>query len=96
MARLAPDERGAWIVLQRMPSPLRFLPPRRLAVRGGALALVAAVYAASYLLWLGLNDWSAPVRAVVNSLAFLPLHAVTALAFLLASRTRPLDPRVRR
>ena len=96
MARLAPDERGASIVLQRMPMPLRFLPPRGLAVRGGALAMVAAVYAASYLLWLGLSDWSTPVRAVVDSLAFLPLHAVTALAFLLASRTRALDPRVRR
>ena len=90
-----PDPEGLSIVHFRMLS-LRYSTPWTTFVRSGVLAAMAAVYAGVYLVWLATNEWSGPVQSATKAFAFLPLHAICALSFLLASRERRLDARVRR
>ena len=62
----------------------------------GTLALLTAVYAATYLLWER-SDWgSAGLRDLLGNVAFMPLNLAVVAVYALASRNRALDAGVRR
>ncbi len=60
------------------------------------MALTAALYAVAYLVWER-SDWGSPtVRDLIGNVAFMPLNLAVAGLNLAASRSRVLDPGVRR
>jgi diguanylate cyclase (GGDEF)-like protein/PAS domain S-box-containing protein len=62
----------------------------------GPLAAGTALYAISYFIWERAGWGSGEVRDLLSNVAFMPLNAMVALLFGLASRNQILEPKVRR
>jgi diguanylate cyclase (GGDEF)-like protein/PAS domain S-box-containing protein len=62
----------------------------------GPIAAGTALYAISYFIWERAGWGSAEMRDLLSNVAFMPLNAMVALLFGLASRSTVLEPRVRR
>ena len=76
--------------------PIRTVPAPRPRPPVGTLALLTALYALAYLLWER-SDWGSPaLRNLLGNVAFMPLNVGVVVLFALASRSRILDPGVRR
>jgi diguanylate cyclase (GGDEF)-like protein/PAS domain S-box-containing protein len=76
--------------------PIRTVPAPRPRPPVGTLALLTALYALGYLLWER-SDWGSPaLRNLLGNVAFMPLNVGVVVLFALASRSRILDPGVRR
>jgi diguanylate cyclase (GGDEF)-like protein/PAS domain S-box-containing protein len=62
----------------------------------GPIAAGTALYVISYFVWERAGWGSQEMRDLLSNVAFMPLNAMVALLFGLASRNRVLDPQVRR
>jgi diguanylate cyclase (GGDEF)-like protein/PAS domain S-box-containing protein len=60
------------------------------------VAALAIAYAAAYLLWLRFGEAGGRVRELASEAVFLPLNAVLAIVFLLASNREDTRPPMRR
>jgi hypothetical protein len=74
-------------------SPATPSPP---ATTAGPIAAGTALYAIFYFVWER-SGWGSPeFRDLLSNIAFMPLNAMVALLFGLASRSQILEPKVRR
>ncbi|HET7426562.1 MAG TPA: EAL domain-containing protein [Gemmatimonadales bacterium] len=70
--------------------------PARSRIPAGTIVVLTALYGALYLIWEQ-GGWGSPaVRDLIGNVAFMPLNVAVLVLFLVASRQRVLDPRVRR
>ena len=66
------------------------------AATAGPIAAGTALYALSYFIWERAGWGTAEMRDLLSNVAFMPLNAMVALLFGLASRNEVLEPKVRR
>ena len=66
------------------------------ATTAGPIAAGTALYAISYFAWERAGWGSSEMRDLLSNVAFMPLNAMVALLFGLASRNEILEPKVRR
>ncbi len=65
------------------------------SVSAGSLAAGTALYGLAYFVWERAGWGTAEMRDLLSNVAFMPLNAMVALLFGLASRNQVLEPRVR-
>jgi diguanylate cyclase (GGDEF)-like protein/PAS domain S-box-containing protein len=70
--------------------------PTTTVTTAGPIAAGTALYAISYFIWERAGWGSAEMRDLMSNVAFMPLNAMVALLFGLASRNEILEPKVRR